>query len=185
MQATPDSTAFEYLLFIDRKCAGQQGGLVQQESDASYAHGLAFHLGSHQYIIPITDIDEIIALPDFTGIPRAPSWLKGVANVRGNLVTLLDLHDYIFGVASKAEARSKRTLLVKQESHYYGLVIDSIIGMKSFHQDQGSDLVPEGFDADYLEHISAFYSLGEEWFAALSVNNLLLDERFKKLASRA
>ena len=64
-------------------------------------------------------------------------------------------------------------------------MIDSIIGMKSFHQDQGSDQVPEGFDADYLEHISAFYSLGEEWFAALSVNNLLLDERFKKLASRA
>lgn len=185
MQTAPDSTAFEYLLFIDRKCVEQQGGLAQQSPDASHAHGLALYLGPHQYIIPITDIDEIVALPDFTSIPRTPRWLKGIANVRGNLITLLDLHDYIFGSTSKAEACSKRTLVVKQESHYYGLVIDSIIGMKSFHQDQGSDQVPKGFDSDYLDYISAFYFLGEKWFAALSINKLLLDERFRKSASRA
>ncbi len=182
MVASLDSTAFEYLLSINRKCVEQQGGLVQQEADASYSHGLAFNLGSHRYIVPITDIDEVIAISNFTRIPRAPNWLKGIANVRGNLVTLLDLHHFIFGTASKASARTKRALLVKQENQYYGLVIDSIIGMKSFHSDKGSDQVPDGFDPDYIDYIGAFYSSGEQWYAALMVYNLLLDDRFQDLS---
>ena len=176
-----DSNAFEYLLSIDRQCVEQQFGLAQQEADASYSHGLAFNVGLHQYIIPIADIDEVIAISNLTSIPHTPSWLMGLANVRGNLVTLLDLHDYIFQSTSKVAARSKRALLVKTDTHFYGLVIDSIIGMKSFHRDQGSDQVPEGFDPNYIDFISAFYSSGEEWYAVLSVENLLLDERFQRI----
>ncbi len=173
-----DSTAFEYLLTIDRQCVEQQGGLAQQEADTSYSHGLAFHVGPHRYIIPITEIDEVIAISNFTNMPHTPSWLIGIANVRGNLVTLLDLHEYIFGSVSKASTRSRRALLVKMDAHFYGLVIDSIIGMKSFHVDQGSDQIPEEFDPNFIDYISTFYSSGEEWYAALSVENLLLDERF-------
>ena len=72
-------------------------------------------------------------------------------------------------------------LLVKQEAHHYGLIIDSIIGMKSFNTDQGIDEVPEGFNHDFIDHISAFYSSGEEWFAALSIQSLLSDECFTQL----
>lgn len=185
MAASLESTPFEYLLSIDRKCFEHQGGLVQQESDASFAHGLAFNLGPHRYIVPITDIDEVIAISNFTCIPRATSWLKGIANVRGNLVTLLDLHDFIFSTVSKAAVRSKRALLVKHEAHFYGLVIDSIIGMKSFHSDKGNDQVQEGFNPNHIDHISAFYLSGEEWYAALSIHNLLLDDRFQQLGNKA
>ncbi len=179
-----DSTAFEYLLSIDRRCADQRGGLVQQETDASYSHGLAFNVGSHSYIIPITEIDEVIAISNFTSIPHTPSWLIGVSNVRGNLVTLLDLHDYIFGSSSKITAQTKRALLVKTDTHFYGLVIDSIIGMKSYHGDKGSDQVPDEFDSNYVDYINAFYSSGEEWYAALSVDALLSDDRFLQIANK-
>ena len=182
--ALNDSTAFEYLLSIDRNCVEQQGGLAQQESDTSYSHGLAFNVGPHRYIIPITEVDEVIAISNVTSIPHTPNWLIGIGNVRGNLVTLLDLYEYIFGAVSKGAARSKRALLVRSDAHFYGLVIDSIIGMKSFHADQGNDQVPEGFDPNYIDYISAFYSSGEEWYAALSVEYLLLDERFQRIAKK-
>ena len=185
MSASLESTPFEYLLSIDRKCVEHQGGLVQQEIDASFSHGLAFNLGTHRYIVPIADIDEVIAISNFTRIPRATSWLKGIANVRGNLITLLGLHEFLFDTASKAAAQSKRALLVKQEAHFYGLVIDSIIGMKSFHSDKGSDQVPDGFNPNYMDHIRAFYMSGEEWYAALSTHNLLLDDRFQQLDKQA
>jgi len=185
MTVSEDSTAFEYLQAIDRKCIAHQGGMVQQEFDVSLSHGLAFQLGSHKYIIPIADVSEVLTIKDLTPIPRAPSWLAGIANVRGNLITLLDIHEIIFGAASKDSLDTKRLLLVKQDTHHYGLIIDSIIGMKSFNTEQGMDEVPDGYDYEHIDHISAFYSSGEEWFAALSISSLLQDERFKQLTALA
>lgn len=181
MPAPEDSTPFEYLLSVDRQCIAQQGGLVQQETDVSFSHGLAFQLGIHQYIIPIVDVSEVLTVKDLTSIPRSPAWLVGISNVRGNLVTLLDIHEIIFGAAMQGKYDNKRMLLVKQETHHYGLIIDSIIGMKSFNAEQGTDEVPDGFDYEHIDHINAFYSSGEEWFAALSIQSLLQDERFAQL----
>ena len=183
MAASKESNPFEYLLSIDRKCVEHQGGLVQQVADAKFSHGLAFNLGVHQYIVSIVDIDEVIAISNYTSIPRSQKWLKGISNIRGNLVTLLDLHNIIFDAPSQADSQSKRALLVKQDSNYFGLVIDSIIGMKSYQSDKASDQVPNSFDPDYIAHISAFYQSGEEWYAALSIPNLLQDERFRQLSN--
>lgn len=181
MQASEESTPFEYLLSIDRKCIAQQSGLVQQESDVSFSHGLAFQLGDHKYIIPIADVSEVIAVEALTTIPRSPTWLVGISNVRGNLITLLDIHEFVFGVPMQDKYESKRMLLVKQETHHYGLIIDSIIGMKSFDAAHGIDEVPESFNYDHIDHISAFYHSGEDWFAALSIQSLLADECFSEL----
>ncbi|MFK7815681.1 MAG: chemotaxis protein CheW [Gammaproteobacteria bacterium] len=181
MAVSEEATPFEYLLSVDRKCIAHQGGLVQQESDVSFSHGLAFQLGDHKYIIPIADVSEVLAVDAITSIPRSPTWLVGISNVRGNLITLLDIHEFVFGEPMQDKYDTRRMLLIKQESHYYGLIIDSIIGMKSFDANQGIDEVPESFDYDHIDHISAFYSSGEEWFAALSVQSLLTDERFSEL----
>lgn len=185
MAISEKSTPFEYLQSVDHKCIELQGGLVDQKSDVSFSHGLAFHLGAHKYIIPITDVSEVLTVKDLTTIPRSPSWLIGISNVRGNLITLLDANEFIFGVPTKGKIDSKRMLLVKQDVHHYGLVIDSIIGMKSFNSEQGTDEVPEGFDYDHIDHISAFYNTGEEWFAALSIHSILSDERFVQLRNLA
>ncbi len=181
MAVSEESTPFEYLLSVDRKCITHQGGLVQQESDASFSHGLAFQLGAHKYIMPIADVSEVLSVKDFTAIPLTPSWLVGISNVRGNLITLLDLHELVFAVPIAGNYATKRMLLVKHESHNYGLMIDAIIGMKSFNAELGTDEIPESFDYDHVDYISAFYNSGEEWFAALSIQSLLLDERFAQL----
>ena len=181
MSAASETTPFEYLISVDRQCTAHQGGLVQQESDVNISHGLAFYLGSHRYIVPINEISEVITITEITSIPHVPNWLMGIANVRGNLITLLDLHQFIFEKNSDVDIRTRRALLVKQEAQFFGLLIDSIVGMKSFQKDQGSKQVPEGFDTNYIDHIEAFYSSGEEWYAALSIESLLLDERFQSL----
>lgn len=181
MSASEESSPFEYLISVDRKCVVHQEGLVPLESEVSFSHGLAFQLGAHKYLVPITDVSEVLSINEYTHIPRSPSWLVGISNVRGNLITLLDLHNFIFYKKTNSKYTSKRMLLVKQDTHYYGLIIDSIIGMKSFNAEQGSDEVPPGFDTEHIDHISAFYRSGEEWFAALSINSLLADPRFTEL----
>jgi len=181
MAVSEEATPFEYLISVDRKCVQHQDGFVQLESDVSFSHGLAFQLGKHKYIIPIADVSEVLSIDEYTHIPRSPSWLVGISNVRGNLITLLDLHDFIFSNPIAMKYTSKRMLLVKQETHYYGLIIDAVIGMKSYNNESAIDEVPEGFDVECIDHISAFHNSGEEWYAALSIQSLLADERFTQL----
>jgi len=179
--STSESTAFEYLLYVDEKCVEHAGGVAQQQESSSFSHGLAFNVGSHQYMIPITDVEEVVAISTYTSLPRTPAFMQGITNVRGNLITLLDLHEFIFASKSNASARTKRALLVKQKASYFGLIVDSIIGMKSYHNDNGVDEVPEEFDFDYLDYISAFHMSGDAWYAMLSINNILTDPRFSKI----
>ncbi len=176
-----ESTAFEYLLYVDEKCVEHAGGVVQQQESSSFSHGLAFNIGKHQYLIPIADIEEVVAISSFTPLPRTPAYLSGITNVRGNLITLLDLHEFIFASTSNASYRTKRALLVKHKTNHFGLIVDSIIGMKSFNNENGVDEVPEDFDFDYLDYISAFHMSGEDWYAMLSVNNILTDPRFSEI----
>ena len=176
-----ESTAFEYLLYIDEKCVEHAGGVVLQQESTSFSHGLAFNVGKHQYLIPITDLEEVVAISSYTSLPCAPAFLKGITNVRGNLITMLDLHEFIFASKSSAPFRTRRALLVKQKANYFGLIVDSIIGMKSFHDDNGVQEVPEEFDSDFLDYISAFHMSGEAWYAMLSINNILTDHRFTEI----
>ena len=94
---------------------------------------------------------------------------------------MLDTHELIFAKPIQGKLFAKRMLLINHDTHHYGLIIDSIIGMKSFHGDKGVDEVPAGFDYDHIDHISAFYISGEEWYAALSIQSLLSDDRFGEL----
>ncbi len=181
MAVSEEATPFEYLFSVDQKCVQHQGGVVQIESDVSFSHGLAFQLGGHKYIVPIANVSEVLSIDEYTHIPRSPSWLVGISNVRGNLITLLDLHDFIFSVPATTKYTSKRMLLVKQETHFYGLIIDAVIGMKSYNSESATDEVPEGFDTEHIDHISAFHHSGDDWFAALSIQSLLADERFTRL----
>ena len=52
---------------------------------------LAFTLGNEQYAVEVTSIKEVLELPSITRIPKAPAYMKGVINIRGGVVPVLDL----------------------------------------------------------------------------------------------
>lgn len=52
---------------------------------------LTFLLSSEEYGIPIQKIKEIIGIMDITGVPRSPAFIKGVINLRGKIIPVMDL----------------------------------------------------------------------------------------------
>lgn len=52
---------------------------------------LAFYLDSKNYGVPILKVNEVIVLPEITPIPKAPKYMKGVINLRGLIIPILDL----------------------------------------------------------------------------------------------
>lgn len=52
---------------------------------------LTFTMGGENYALPVTDVSEVLTVPKVTRIPRMPDFMRGVVNLRGSVVPILDL----------------------------------------------------------------------------------------------
>lgn len=87
---------------------------------------VVFKLGNEEYGLHIDQIKEVVITPNITRMPQTPSYVKGVANVRGNVIAIFDLEDR-FSLTNTIQARgSKYTLVVESEDIKMGLLVSDV-----------------------------------------------------------
>ena len=69
--------------------------LPLKESAHPEWQGLGFQIGGLRLVASMGEISEIMKLPKLVSLPGVKSWVLGIANVRGRLVPVVDLHDYL------------------------------------------------------------------------------------------
>lgn len=87
-------------------------------------HIVGFRVGRETYGLPITSLHEIVRVPEITAVPDAPDYLEGVINLRGKIVSVVDLRKR-FGQPSTALDRRSRILVVENRGRLAGMIVDS------------------------------------------------------------
>jgi purine-binding chemotaxis protein CheW len=87
-------------------------------------HIVGFRVGRETYGVPISSLHEIVRMPEITAVPDAPDYMEGVINLRGKIVSVLDLRKR-FGVKTITTSRRNRILVVEHAGHLAGLIVDS------------------------------------------------------------
>jgi len=87
-------------------------------------HIVGFKVGRETYGVPITSLHEIVRVPEITAVPDAPEYLEGVINLRGKIVSVMDLRKR-FGEKSAALKKQNRILVVEHSGRLAGLIVDS------------------------------------------------------------
>jgi purine-binding chemotaxis protein CheW len=87
-------------------------------------HVVGFRVGRETYGVPITNLHEIVRVPQITAVPDAPDYLEGVINLRGKIVSVLDLRKR-FGQTATAFDRRTRILVVEHKGRLAGMIVDS------------------------------------------------------------
>jgi purine-binding chemotaxis protein CheW len=87
-------------------------------------HIVGFQVGRETYGVPITSLHEIVRVPEVTAVPDAPDYMEGVINLRGKIVSVIDLRKR-FGVKAAAASRRNRILVVEINGRLCGLIVDS------------------------------------------------------------
>jgi len=140
------TTPYELLRLIDLRCRERAAGLpAQQENQRSWS-GIGFRLGELRFVIPMGEVSEILPEPRFTALPGVKPWLKGVANVRGRLLPIADLGQFL-GVKIQALRKQRRILIVDHGDLFVGLAVDEVLGMQHFDIEayrEHADSVPPG-----------------------------------------
>ena len=129
---------FGRLLSYERRSLEHDAGERDRQQKISNWSGVAFRLGDFRLTCRISRVEEVIAFPPYTPLPRSKSWLLGIANVRGNLAPVIDLGWYLFKTRTPITART-RLLLTRFQGRLAGLVVDEVFGQRHFHTDDLSE----------------------------------------------
>jgi len=87
-------------------------------------HIVGFQVGRETYGVPITSLHEIVRVPEITAVPDAPEYMEGVINLRGKIVSVIDLRKRL-GEKKVASSRRNRILVVEHNGRLSGLIVDS------------------------------------------------------------
>jgi len=127
--------AFDVLLSLQERCIKSAAGLPQQKELRRPWSGIGFRVGKQNLVSAVGDVNEILYLPQVTLIPGTKTWVKGMSNIRGNLMPILDLQDYL-GTQPVNVSRHSRILVVNHLDLWAGLLVDEVYGLKHFHDDE-------------------------------------------------
>jgi purine-binding chemotaxis protein CheW len=87
-------------------------------------HIVGFQVGRETYGVPITSLHEIVRVPEITTVPDAPGFMEGVINLRGKIVSVMDLRKRL-GEKKVTSGKRNRILVVEHRGRLSGLIVDS------------------------------------------------------------
>lgn len=86
---------------------------------------LQFALGEEQFAIPLLSVKEVISLPEVTPIPKSPNFFKGIINLRGTVISVVDLRTKLT-IKPKENNKEEATIILDINNSNLGVVVDSI-----------------------------------------------------------
>ena len=139
MVAAPQDP-FTLLRRMAQESMSSAPGLPQETETRTLWSGVAFRLGEMRLVAPLDQVLEVLPCPPMTLVPNTKSWLKGVANVRGNLITIVDLPEY-FGKPPVFVNDDARLMILNSPGLNTGVVVHEVLGLRHFD----ADLERQGF----------------------------------------
>ncbi len=98
----------------------------EQSSASRSLQIVVFKLGNEEYGLQIDQIKEVVITPTITKMPQTPSYVMGVANIRGNVIAIFDLEDRFNLTRTIQNKGSKYTLVVESEDVKLGLLVSAV-----------------------------------------------------------
>jgi twitching motility protein PilI len=88
-------------------------------------------VGSEFWLVDMSDISEVLSPLPLTRVPLTKPWYCGVANVRGNLYSIVDLGVYTGGAAIPQEGQSRVMLVGQKFAFNAGLLVSRVLGLRN------------------------------------------------------
>jgi purine-binding chemotaxis protein CheW len=127
---------------------------------------VSFILGATEFCVPVEQVLQVMRRENVLGIPKAPPFVRGVINLRGEVAPVIDLHERL-GIPDTG-ARRKRILVVGMGTRSYGLVVDEV---REIVEASAQELEEEA--AARSEFTRGFIRHGEEVLHVLDLSQIV------------
>ncbi len=133
-----------------------------------------FYIGEALCGMDILNVQEINKLMDMTKVPQAPTYVTGILNLRGQIVTIIDLGKKL-GLACTEQNESARNIIVNSENEYIGLLVSSISDVVEAHWDKVED-PPANIGGVQGAFFKGVFKTQDRLIGILDVNKVLAED---------
>ncbi|MGD8810636.1 MAG: chemotaxis protein CheW [Gammaproteobacteria bacterium] len=168
---------FALLLELERRARASISDVGGDGAAGEEWVGIAFRIGSDSFVAGRSDVREVMPLPEkMTRVPGARPWLRGVTNVRGQLLTIVDLRGFL-GAGGVAADRQARVLVIASRDVPTGVLVDQVFGFRRFSVDEFVVQAPTP-ELRCEQYLRGAYRRGAEAWPRFDFSALLEDENF-------
>ena len=136
---------------------------------------LSFRLAREEYAISILKVQEIRGYEEPTLLPSAPACIKGIMNLRGSIVPIVDMR-ILFKLGEPVYDQFTVVIVLNIKSHVIGMVVDSVSDVVTLQGDQVRAAPDMGSTADG-DYITGLGTVGERMLILLDIDQLMSSEQ--------
>jgi len=159
--------------------------VVAEKKDTSAIDGkfLTFILGNEVYGIEILKAREIIGLMDITTVPQTPEYMKGVINLRGKVIPVIDLR-LKFGMPEEEHTQETCVIVVEVNNTSLGIIVDSVSEVSDINGGEIEDAPSFGQGID-TSFIMALGKVKDKIIILLDIEAVLSSEELEMVGELA
>ncbi len=155
--------------------------IPHKEESKLFWEGVLFTILGKKFLTALGDVKEILNYPqNVSSVPGAKKWVRGVANVRGSLLPIFDLQQFLGGNPLSV-GRKTRILVIEHEGLFAGLMVDDVYGMRHFNTDL--HVQEHTVDKPVNNYVSGAYDVDGILCSILSMRVLAEDQGFQVVAA--
>ena len=144
--------------------------------------GVGFRIGEEQFVASREQVREVLMLPDaITRVPGSERWLLGIANLRGQLLPLIDLK-LLLGSGRTTLRRTTRVISINHREVPAGLVVDEVLGFRRFADHEHSTTVAKTI-VRCESFLAGTYKRGDDSWPVFNFFDLVESKMFLQAAA--
>ncbi len=142
---------------------------------------VTFRLDAEVYGINVMLVQEVLRITDIAPVPGAPSYVVGIINLRGNVVTVIDTR-MRFGLPPKETDDATRIVIIETEHQTVGIIVDSVSEVVDIYSNE-IETAPNVGNDETARYIEGVVSRGEELLILVDLNKLLTDDEWAEMSA--
>lgn len=151
-----------------------------KKQDAELIQLVTFSIGDEEFGVDILKVQEIIRTMEITKVPKAPPFVEGVINLRGNVIPIIDLRKR-FGLDTREHDKHTRIIVIEIHNMIVGFVVDAVSEVLRIPANTVEPPPPvvSGLESEYISGVG---KLEDRLLILLDLDRLLSGEEKNTLA---
>ncbi|HSM87409.1 MAG TPA: chemotaxis protein CheW [Candidatus Limnocylindrales bacterium] len=146
-------------------------------------HIVGFRIGQETFGVPIGLVHEIVRVPEITAVPDSPEYVEGVINLRGKIVSVVDLRKR-FGEKEILRHKKNRILVTEVEGRMVGLIVDAASEVLKIPENE-IDLPPNVFEEGDVNYVTGVGKLQGRLVILIDLTRILQKGELRRLSETA
>lgn len=140
---------------------------------------VTFKLDNEKYGINVMQVQEVLRYTEIAPVPGAPSYVMGIINLRGNVVTVIDTR-IRFGLQDTVISENTRIVIIESEQQVIGILVDSVAEVV-YLKKSDIDVAPNIGNDENAKFIQGVSNRDGELLILVDLNKLLSDDEWEEL----